>query len=121
MLYYALFDVPNPTGELMINMSAQVYFILGEEKNVLLVPTSALSYKRAGGEGTRGKPQASVSVVDKGGSIVERPVEVGVRNRVQAEIKSGLEEGDHVVVTSASSASEAAAGQSGRRPRMRLF
>lgn len=121
VLYYALFDVPNPTGELMINMSAQVYFVLGEARDVLLVPTSALTYKRAGGEGTRGRPQASVSVVDKGGSIVERPVEVGVRNRVQAEIKSGLEEGDHVVVTSASSASEAAAGQNGRRPRMRLF
>ncbi len=38
VLYYALFDVPNPTGELMINMSTQVYFILDEAKDVLIVP-----------------------------------------------------------------------------------
>ncbi len=121
VLYYALFDVPNPAGELMINMSAQVYFILDEAKNVLLAPSSALTYKRADGKGEHSKSQISVKVVDKSGSIVERTVEVGVRNRVQAEIKSGLEEGDSVIVTSASSTSEAAAGQRGRRSGMRIF
>lgn len=40
------------------------------------------------------------------GSITERQVQIGVRNRVQTEIKSGLEEGDKVVVTSASSGAE---------------
>ncbi len=60
VLYYALFDVPNPTGELMINMSTQVYFILDEAKNVLIVPSSALNYKREGPQNQRGKPQISV-------------------------------------------------------------
>jgi macrolide-specific efflux system membrane fusion protein len=41
-------------------------------------------------------------------------VEIGVRNRVQAEVKSGLEEGDKVVVTSASAT--AGSTQRGRRP-----
>lgn len=121
VLYYALFDVPNPTGELMINMSTQVYFILDQAKDVLLVPTSALHYKREGPQGQKGRPQISVKVVSNNGSITERQVQVGVRNRVQTEIKSGLEEGDKVIVTSASSGAEAAAGERGRRPGMRLF
>jgi len=125
VLYYALFDVPNPTGELMINMSTQVYFILDEAKDVLIVPSSALNYKRADqnqkGQNQRGKPQISVKVVSDNGAVTERQVEIGVRNRVQTEIRSGLEEGDKVIVTSASSGAEAAAGQRGRRPGMRLF
>lgn len=99
VLYYALFDVPNPTGELMIDMSAQVYFVIDSAENVLLVPVSALSENR---DTTTRKVQETVRVVDANGSIIERPVEVGVRSRVQAEIKSGLEERDKVIVTSAS-------------------
>nr|WP_154143088.1 efflux RND transporter periplasmic adaptor subunit [Brucella sp. 10RB9210] len=115
VLYYALFDVPNPTGELMIDMSAQVYFVLGEAKDVLVVPTAALTDKQKGG-----KPQVTVKVADKSGTLVERPVKVGVRNRVLAEIQSGLEEGDRVVVTAATGNS-AAGGERGRRPSMRFF
>ncbi|MCL7998379.1 efflux RND transporter periplasmic adaptor subunit [Brucella sp. 21LCYQ03] len=110
VLYYALFDVPNPTGELMINMSAQVYFVLDNAENVLVIPTAALNTKAD----KDGKPQTTVQVVDKSGATTERTVEVGVRNRVQAEIKSGLEEGDKVVVTSASGT--AGSSQRGRRP-----
>ncbi|MGU3400326.1 efflux RND transporter periplasmic adaptor subunit [Brucellaceae bacterium D45D] len=101
VLYYALFDVPNPTGELMINMSAQVYFVIDSAKNVLLVPVSALSEKHEG-SGQSAKTQTIVRVVNDNGVVSERPVEVGVRSRVQAEIKSGLQEGDKVIVTSAS-------------------
>ena len=110
VLYYALFDVPNPTGELMINMSAQVYFVIDQADNVLIVPTAALHTKREGSE----KQQTTVLVVEQNGSVAERSVEVGVRNRVQAEIKSGLEQGDKVVVTSA--LDTAGSGQRGRRP-----
>ncbi|EFM59912.1 efflux transporter, RND family, MFP subunit [Brucella sp. BO2] len=115
VLYYALFDVPNPTGELMIDMSAQVYFVLGEAKDVLVVPTAALTDKQKGGQ-----PQVTVKVADKSGTLVERPVKVGVRNRVLAEIQSGLEEGDRVVVTAATGNS-ASGGERGRRPSMRFF
>ncbi|MDT6939319.1 efflux RND transporter periplasmic adaptor subunit [Brucella pseudogrignonensis] len=110
VLYYALFDVPNPTGELMINMSAQVYFVLDNAENVLIVPTAALNTKN----NKESKPEVTVQVVDKNGGTTERAVEVGVRNRVQAEIKSGLEEGDKVVVTSASGTTSSS--QRGRRP-----
>jgi len=40
--YNALFDVPNEDGKLRIDMTAQVYIILAEVKNVLTVPASAL-------------------------------------------------------------------------------
>lgn len=110
VLYYALFDVPNPTGELMINMSAQVYFVLANAENVLTVPVAALNSKTD----NSGKPQTIVQVVDKGGATTERTVDVGVRNRVLAEIKSGLEEGDKVVVTSSSATT--GSSQRGRRP-----
>lgn len=40
--YNALFDVPNDDGKLRIDMTAQVYIILAEAKNVLTVPAAAL-------------------------------------------------------------------------------
>ncbi|MFC2994653.1 efflux RND transporter periplasmic adaptor subunit [Acinetobacter sichuanensis] len=40
--YNALFDVPNDDGKLRIDMTAQVYIILAEAKDVLTVPASAL-------------------------------------------------------------------------------
>ncbi len=79
------------------------------------VPTAALTDKQKGG-----KPQVTVKVADESGTLVERPVKVGVRNRVLAEIQSGLEEGDRVVVT-AVTGNGAAGGERGRRPSMRFF
>lgn len=40
--YNALFDVPNPDGKLRIDMTAQVYIILDEARNVLTLPASAI-------------------------------------------------------------------------------
>lgn len=40
--YNALFDVPNEDGKLRIDMTAQVYIILAEAKNVLTVPSASL-------------------------------------------------------------------------------
>ena len=68
-------------------------------RDVLLVPTGAVSMKR-GDDG--GKPQAQVTVVTASGASEVRTVETGIRNRVSVEVKSGLEEGDQVVVTAGS-------------------
>ena len=40
--YNALFDVPNEDGKLRIDMTAQVYIILDEARNVLTVPAAAV-------------------------------------------------------------------------------
>ncbi|WP_420961248.1 efflux RND transporter periplasmic adaptor subunit [Brucella sp. IR073] len=116
VLYYALFDAPNPDGELMVDMSAQVYFVLGEARNVLLVPTAALNTAR----GSNGKPQTTVKVVNASGATEERVIETGLRNRVQAEVKSGLKEGDRVVVTSGGGTPRPERGGRGGM-RMRMF
>ncbi len=91
VLYYALFDVPNPTGELMMSMSAQVFFVQAAAKNVLVVPSAALRTVEAAA--SDGPARAEVTVVAPSGATQTRTVEVGVRNRVSAEIVSGLQEG----------------------------
>jgi macrolide-specific efflux system membrane fusion protein len=97
VLYDALFDVPNPKGELMTQMSAQVFFISAAAKGVPVVPVSALRQVRRGEN--RGTYIARVLKDD--GSIEERHVTVGVTNRVSAEITSGLSAGEKVVLPSA--------------------
>ena len=70
VLYYALFDVPNPDGDLMISMSAQVFFVQSAANDVLVVPSSAVSSsegsRRAGSSGEGHK--AEVTVVTTAGT-----------------------------------------------------
>ncbi|EJN05542.1 macrolide transporter subunit MacA [Phyllobacterium sp. YR531] len=117
VLYYALFDVPNTDGDLMISMSAQVFFLQSSAKNVLVVPSSAIRSQRNSGEAENGKRTFEVSVVDAAGKTLVRKVEVGIRNRVNAEIKSGLDEGDLVVVGQASDANNPGNGGGNRSQR----
>ncbi|MCX8995968.1 efflux RND transporter periplasmic adaptor subunit [Rhizobiaceae bacterium BDR2-2] len=182
VLYNALFDVDNSSRSLMAQMTAQVFFIVAEARDTLLVPMSAVTFERVSqprregapqdrnaapglsGEGGRpgagervrgaagaragdgqarsevgaspetaaagadGEPRqrpmrprnagsgagqgagagprpgavmprrATVKLAAGDGDIVEREVVVGVNNRVQAQILSGLEEGERVVV-----------------------
>ncbi len=42
VLYKALFDIPNPNGELRSQMTAQVFFVSGKADNVIKVPVAAL-------------------------------------------------------------------------------
>ncbi len=53
VLYNALFEVPNPNRSLMTQMTAQVFFVVAEAKDVLVVPMSALTLQR-GAQGARG-------------------------------------------------------------------
>ncbi|MFV5403739.1 MULTISPECIES: MacA family efflux pump subunit [unclassified Acinetobacter] len=57
--YNALFDVPNEDGKLRIDMTAQVYIILDEARNVLTIPAAAIQSSNRPqrpnrGEGSRG-------------------------------------------------------------------
>ncbi|MCR6632753.1 MAG: efflux RND transporter periplasmic adaptor subunit [Magnetospirillum sp.] len=101
VLYDALFDVPNPQGDLGIQMSAQVFFVHASAENAILVPVSALNQTQGKGKGAgkRDKGQGGDTVlVMQDGVPQPRAVTVGVRNRVQAQVVSGLEEGEEVVV-----------------------
>ena len=48
VLYNALFEVPNNNRSLMTSMTAQVFFVVAEAKDVLVVPMSALTIQRGG-------------------------------------------------------------------------
>lgn len=120
VLYNALLDVPNPDGELGIQMSAQVFFVHAAARDAVLVPVSALSAAKGNGNGKKAVNGATVLVMTDG-KPQPRAVTVGVRDRVQAEIVSGLDEGEEVVVSIRTpEAAKASQGNGGpqRRPRL---
>ncbi len=117
VLYNALFDVPNPEGELMISMSAQVFFVQAAARDVLVVPSGAISLKR---NEAGGKPETEVTVVTASGATETRKVETGIRNRVSVEVTSGLQEGDRVVISAGSDSGRPAGGNRGQRRGMRM-
>jgi macrolide-specific efflux system membrane fusion protein len=104
VLYNALFDVPNADGTLMTQMTAQVFFVVAEAKDAVLVPLNALD-------------RNTVRVVREDGSIEHREVQIGTRNRVMAQILSGLEPGERVA-TSERAPQGARAASAARTPRM---
>jgi macrolide-specific efflux system membrane fusion protein len=106
ILYNALIDVQNPDKALMTSMTAQVFFVLGEAKDVPIVPVAALKPARSGEAG------AYRVLVKTGDSVKSVPVTIGLQNRVSAEVKSGLKAGD-VVVTGTEMASTSSAARSG--------
>lgn len=110
--YNGLLDVPNTDGRLRISMTAQVYIVLNEARQVLTIPAAAL--------GERGrKGMASVRVLDEDGKALERQVKVGINNNVNAQILEGLAVGDKVVTGEAPAAGSQP--QPGRQmPRMRF-
>jgi membrane fusion protein, macrolide-specific efflux system len=115
VLYDALFDVANPNQALMTQMTAQVFFVASSATDAVLVPLSALrpvasegrvrgprgAGERASGLDPRSqfaKGVALVSVVGADGKVADREVKVGVMNRVSAQIVSGIEPGEKVVI-----------------------
>ncbi|MDR2787359.1 MAG: efflux RND transporter periplasmic adaptor subunit [Candidatus Accumulibacter sp.] len=119
VLYNALFEVPNENGLLMTQMTAQVFFVVAQARDALLVPMSAIarlaagtgrqdgpgddgeSARRGSGAGIAGRArarEARVRVIRPGGGIEERQVVIGVSNRIHAEVISGLSPGETVVV-----------------------
>jgi macrolide-specific efflux system membrane fusion protein len=58
VLYNALFEVPNSNRSLMTQMTAQVFFVVAEARDVLVVPMSALTIQRGGPAGRERAGQA---------------------------------------------------------------
>lgn len=110
VLYNALFDVPNADGALMTQMTAQVFFIASQAKQVLTLPLSAVKLSEKYSE--QGQ-LATVKLLDENNKVVEKEVVVGINNRVQIEIKQGLQEGDKVLLAPVEQSSANAS-----RPRM---
>ena len=88
--YYARALVPNPEGKLSIGMTTQNTIEINGVKNVLLVPT--LTVKKHNGK-------SYVSILGADNKAVEREVTVGLKDSMNTEIKSGLKEGEKVIVS----------------------
>ncbi|MFZ2469838.1 MAG: efflux RND transporter periplasmic adaptor subunit [Parvibaculum sedimenti] len=111
ILYDALIDVANADNALMTSMTAQVFFLLGEAKNVPIVPVAALRPAKNGEAGAY-----RVMVMD-GSRPTARDVKIGLMNRISAEVLSGLEEGDIVVTgVEGTSSTKKASNGAGRPP-----
>lgn len=91
ILYNVLIDIPNKERDLLPSMTAQVFFVLGSVKDTLLVPVAALRPSQ------RDKDAFIVRVLENGAVKVKR-VSVGLQDRNLAEIKSGLKEGEQIIV-----------------------
>lgn len=83
-------DVPNPQRALLPGLYAEAELNLDRKDNIPSVPAQALSHK---GEKT------SVFVVSANGTLEQRDVQVGLETNSDAEIVSGLSEGEQVVVS----------------------
>lgn len=88
--YKGIFSVPNVEGFLKTYMTAEIHILLAEERDILLAPVSAL---RSSSEPNK----ATVRLVNSDESIVERTVEIGISDKINTEIRSGLNEGDRIV------------------------
>lgn len=87
--YYANVVVDNEDGILRIGMTATSNIKIAEAKNVILAPTTAIHKKN-------GKNYINVLTSER--KVVEKEVELGINDDLNTEIKSGLSEGDEIVL-----------------------
>ena len=87
--------MPNPKGKLRTYMTAEVHIVLAKAKNVLLAPVSALKSVGDTDAGARG--EATVRVLTEYGRLEDRTVKTGITDKINTEIRSGLQEGDKIV------------------------
>ncbi|MES1965312.1 efflux RND transporter periplasmic adaptor subunit [Psychrobacter sp. AH5] len=139
--YVGYIEVPNTDRRFRIDMTAQVYIIINEAKNALLIPSAALQASKPNGStrntntsidkadtpdnsktDTESAPKnvknnaatATVRVLKADGEIVNQPVTTGINNRVNVQILSGLSEGDEVILSEASAEGSSRGGGGGR-------
>lgn len=99
VLYDALIDVENKDRQLMNGMSAQVFFDVAHADDVLILPVHALGRHETTHDDETGKAYAVKAI--KNGKTEERIVHVGLMTRADAEIRSGLAEGETIVIGAA--------------------
>ena len=111
--YYARATVPNPDGALYIGMTTENDIVISEAKKVLAVPTLAIKTR----EGKK-----IVRVLGEDNQVQEKAIVTGLTDSIHTEVKSGLKEGEKVIVSEVASGQEGAStsgrDRSMRAPRM---
>lgn len=88
--YTVLFDVDNPDGALMPQMTAQVSIVTARAKGVINVPLAAVD--------GLAEEKTTVRVMRDNGAIETRVLTLGVRSRHLAEVLAGLGEREALVL-----------------------
>ena len=105
--YYANVLIDNPDRTLRIGMTTENNIQIANAKDVLLVSNMAIQ-KRDG--------KSFVNVLNNKNQPEQREVETGVQNDFKTEIKSGLNEGEKVIVSQVANGEQV--GSMPRGPRM---
>lgn len=109
--YYARALVPNTDGTLHIGMTTENNIIINEANKVLAVPALAIKHRDG---------KKYVRILDDQNQPVEKTVITGLTDNMSTEIKSGLQEGEKVIVSEvdASQADTSLSCGRGMGPRM---
>jgi len=87
-------DIPNPNRVLVPGMYAEATFGVEARQGVLAVPLQAVSQQG---------DQTWVYVVSPRNRVEDRPINLGIQTATEAEVVSGLAEGESVIVSDRSS------------------
>ncbi|MBI1262806.1 MAG: efflux RND transporter periplasmic adaptor subunit [Rhizobiales bacterium] len=104
VLFNVLLDVKNEQNLLLPDMTAQVFFIISAAKDAVIVPLSAVKTDHNG----------TYVMLERNGKPVRQAVEVGVSNRVSAEITSGVSTGDTIITSTATTSAKSATSSGSR-------
>lgn len=105
--YYANVLIDNPDRTLRIGMTTENNIKIANAKDVLLVSNMAIQKRDS---------KSFVNVLNDKNQPEQREVETGVQNDFQTEIKSGLNEGEKVIVSQVANGEQV--GSMPRGPRM---
>ncbi|STO93909.1 macrolide transporter subunit, membrane fusion protein (MFP) component [Haemophilus pittmaniae] len=105
--YYANVLIDNPERILRIGMTTENNIEIANVTDVLLVPNMAIQKQNG---------KTFVNVLKENNQVEQRSVEVGIQNDIQSEVKSGLQEGEKVIVSQVVAGEQV--GNSMRGPRM---
>ncbi|AUX60710.1 efflux RND transporter periplasmic adaptor subunit [Simonsiella muelleri] len=96
--YYARAIVPNPERKLSIGMTTQNTIEIASAENVLTVPTVTIKSRDG---------KKFVRVLGADNKPIEKEVQTGLKDDMNTEIKSGLAEGDKVIMSEMGAAEKA--------------
>lgn len=105
--YYARATIPNESGKLAIGMTTQNTIEIASVDNVLMVPTIAI---RTGRDGKK-----TVRILEND-QAVEKIVETGLKDSMNTEIKSGLTEGEQLIMSEMGAGEKASQQNQNMRP-----
>jgi membrane fusion protein, macrolide-specific efflux system len=106
--YIGVFKVPNRDLRLRTYMTAEVHILVGEAKRTKIIPALALTRQPDG--------RNTVRVMRASGEILQREVTIGLNDRTNVEIQSGLSEGEQVITGEQTGTAPASRGFPGGGP-----